>query len=418
MKLKKLFQILGPGLIYAGAAVGVSHLVQSTRAGANFGFELIWILLITNIIKYPFFEFGPRYANVTGKSLIEGYHALGKWAILAFAILTLLTMFAIQAAITVVTAGLIAYVFKLSISTILLSSILLIGIMSILMIGKYKVLDQSIKIIIILLAISTIIAVFSAFGSYVEPSFISSFNWSNKLHIFFLIAFIGWMPSPVDISVWSSLWTIEKQKQMSFKPSLKQSLLDFKIGYIGTTILALGFLSLGALVMYNSGTELSANGTIFAGQFITMYTQSIGEWSYYIIAIAAVSTMISTTLTCLDAYPRVLKSTTQLIFPKIALHKKTQSRLTIIWLFVLVSGTLFLIAYLSESMRTMVDLATTLSFVTAPILAYMNLRVVTDKHMPASDQPSKFMRIYAWAGIILLSIFTLLFLYYRFIITI
>lgn len=32
---------LGPGLLFAGAAIGVSHLVQSTRAGADFGWGLI-----------------------------------------------------------------------------------------------------------------------------------------------------------------------------------------------------------------------------------------------------------------------------------------------------------------------------------------------------------------------------------------
>jgi len=49
MGIRKLFKILGPGLLYAGAAIGVSHLVQSTRAGAGYGFDLIWILLIANI---------------------------------------------------------------------------------------------------------------------------------------------------------------------------------------------------------------------------------------------------------------------------------------------------------------------------------------------------------------------------------
>ena len=46
---------LGPGLLFAGAAIGVSHLVQSTRAGADYGFTLIWALILANIIKYPFF---------------------------------------------------------------------------------------------------------------------------------------------------------------------------------------------------------------------------------------------------------------------------------------------------------------------------------------------------------------------------
>jgi len=59
---------LGPGLLFAGAAIGVSHLVQSTRAGADFGFGLLWALLLVNLFKYPFFKFGPRYAMATGES--------------------------------------------------------------------------------------------------------------------------------------------------------------------------------------------------------------------------------------------------------------------------------------------------------------------------------------------------------------
>ena len=72
------FSKLGPGLLFAGAAIGVSHLVQSTRAGANFGWGLLWALVLTNLFKYPFFQAGPRFAIATGKSLLEGYYNLGK----------------------------------------------------------------------------------------------------------------------------------------------------------------------------------------------------------------------------------------------------------------------------------------------------------------------------------------------------
>ena len=102
MRIRKLTKILGPGLLYAGAAIGVSHLVQSTRAGANYGFELLLVLIVANVIKYPFFEFGPRYAAATGNNLITGYRYIGKWALALFAFLTVSTLFAIQAAVTIV----------------------------------------------------------------------------------------------------------------------------------------------------------------------------------------------------------------------------------------------------------------------------------------------------------------------------
>ncbi|MDX1673143.1 MAG: Nramp family divalent metal transporter, partial [Balneolaceae bacterium] len=99
---------LGPGLLIAAAAIGVSHLVQSTRAGANYGFALVWAVVLANLFKYPFLEFGPRYAIATGESMVEGYKRLGRWAIWIFVVLTVGTMFAVQAAVTIVSASLAA----------------------------------------------------------------------------------------------------------------------------------------------------------------------------------------------------------------------------------------------------------------------------------------------------------------------
>lgn len=269
-ELKKLLKIIGPGLLYAGAAVGVSHLVQSTRAGAMFNFDLIWVLIIANLLKYPFFEFGPRYAVATGSNLVDGYKKVGTWAVLLFAIITVASMFIIQAAVTVVTVGLIAYVFNITISITILSSIVLLLALLILVYGKYSLLDKVIKFIIVLLAMSTIVSVFAALGIHKEiaPDAIRQFTWTSSADIFFLIAFVGWMPAPIDVSIWSSVWNIAKIKELGYVPSLKDTLIEFRIGYFGTAFLALGFLAMGALVMYGTGEELSSNGIKFSGQLI------------------------------------------------------------------------------------------------------------------------------------------------------
>ena len=60
------WQSVGPGIMYAGAAIGVSHLVQSTRAGAGYGFALVWAVIVVHLFKYPFFEFAHRYTAAIG----------------------------------------------------------------------------------------------------------------------------------------------------------------------------------------------------------------------------------------------------------------------------------------------------------------------------------------------------------------
>jgi Mn2+/Fe2+ NRAMP family transporter len=302
---------LGPGLLFAGAAIGVSHLVQSTRAGADFGFGLLWALLLVNLFKYPFFQFGPRYAMATGESLLEGYQKLGKGVLLAYFALSLGTMVTIQAAVTIVTAGLAVQLFGITTDITLWCFIITAICFAILIIGKYKVLDTVMKVIISILTVTTVIAVASAVG-FNE----SSIEWTqvlpkNNTQWVFLIAFMGWMPAPLDVSVWHSLWTIEKQKTLSKPPN--KNMIDFKIGYLITLFLGVCFLSLGALVMFGSGQTFSNQGVTFSKQLIDLYTTNLGSGAFLIIALAAFTTMFSTTLTCLDASPRAMAKTSELL---------------------------------------------------------------------------------------------------------
>ena len=405
MNLRNLLKSLGPGLLWAGAAIGVSHLVQSTRAGAIYGFQLVGIILLINLFKYPFFEFGPRYASSTGESLLHGYRRLGKGALILYLVLTIATMFTLQAAITVVTAGLFSFVFPNSLN-IVVWAILILGIGTIIIaFGKYSVLDKIIKFIIVLLAVSTVIAVISAStkGFNPNPEFLNDFNWDFG-DIALLIAFAGWMPSAIDISVWHSFWSIAKRKEGKHIPTVKESLFDFNVGYIGTAILSIGFLSLGALVMYGSGESFSSNGTTFAGQLISLFTSNLGSWAYIFIVVAALTTMSSTTLTCLDAYPRVLKPATELLMPALKKNDKDSwNWLSWFWLGILISGTMLIITFFLKGMSLLVDLATTLSFLTAPILGYLNLRVVTGKNVPKENQPRLWLKVLSWVGLIVLT---------------
>ena len=201
---------LGPGLLFAGAAIGVSHLVQSTRAGADFGLGLIWSLLLVNLCKYPFFQYGPRYATATGESLLDGYKKLGSWVLITYYIITFATMFTIQTAVTIVTAGLASSLFGDFISVEIWTIVIIFICFCLLIFGKYKLLDRLMKIIVITLTISTIIAVIIAYLNSTEHVSLIQVLPKNTIDIAFLIAFMGWMPAPLDVSVWQSLWSIEK----------------------------------------------------------------------------------------------------------------------------------------------------------------------------------------------------------------
>jgi len=399
--LKFSFKKLGPGFLFAGAAIGVSHLVQSTRAGADFGFGLLWALFLINLVKYPFFQFGPRYASATGESLLEGYYKMSKWVLVSYIIITFTTMFTIQTAVTIVTAGIASSLFGGS-SLVYWTAIIISICFFILLIGKYKVLDSLMKIIVLFLTISTIIAIALA----VKPSMSIDFSQiipSEAISIAFLIAFMGWMPAPLDVSIWHSVWTLEKKK---LNPSItfKQSQFDFNVGYVTTTLLAIGFVSLGAIVMYGSGESFSLKGGQFANQLIDMYTHSLGNGSKIIIGIAALTTMFSTTLTTLDASPRVMQKSTELI------SNKKFSKGYLFWLLLLVIGTLCIFFFFISEMGLLIKIATILSFLTAPFYAIVNYLLITGRHTPKGARPSLFLKVYSIISIIILIAFSVWYL--------
>ena len=400
----KPFKKLGPGLLFAGAAIGVSHLVQSTRAGADFGFGLLWALLLVNLFKYPFFQYGPRYALATGKSLVDGYKHLGKIVLWTYFFLTFATMFTIQTAVTIVTANLASnlifkfnpiYIGDFVLTSIQIWTLLILSICTfILIIGKYKFLDILMKVIIVTLTISTIIAVIIAASNHQSTIIFIQIFPDNSSWVF-LIAFMGWMPAPLDISIWHSLWAIEKNKKdTSFKTT--SALFDFNIGYLTTILLGIGFLTLGALVMYNSGQKLNVGASAFTSQLITLYTKSLGNWAYPIIGIAAITTMFSTTLTTLDASPRVMSRTTKLLW-------SSQKRLHyFFWLFILFLGTIIIFFFLNSELGFLVKLATILSFLTAPFYAISNYKLMCGEHIPQQWKLTKSMHILSYIGILFL----------------
>ncbi len=398
-----MFKSLGPGLLFAGAAVGVSHLVQSTRAGADFGFGLLWALLIAALFKYPFFQFGPRYAAATGETLLDGYKKLGKGILVVSYSISFVTMFIIQAAVTIVTAGLAVNLFGLFDMTTWSILITILSI-SLLLIGKYKLLDSLMKYVILVLTICTLIAVSVALMKNNQAFTFTQVFPKGTIEITFLIAFLGWMPAPLDVSIWQSIWSLEKDKATLKTTTTKQAIFDFNVGYVGTIFLAVCFVILGALVMYNSGESFSNKGDVFASQLIALYTQNLGKFTYIFISIAAFTTMFSTTITTLDASPRTMSKANDLLFSeKIKLGYW-------FWIILLGIGTFIILRYFRDNMGLMVKIATILSFLTAPFYAILNFILISGKHTPKKHQPSLYLKILSVCGIIFLIVFSAWFL--------
>ncbi|MGJ0335144.1 NRAMP family divalent metal transporter [Aliarcobacter cryaerophilus] len=408
-KIKNIYKIFGPGILMATAAIGGSHLVSSTQAGALFGWSLAIFILLINFFKYPFFLANVQYTMATKKSLIEGYASLGNSWLWLFTILAVIAAVVNTAAVSMFAASLLGYFIPIKLTINILSFIIIFACILILIAGKYNLLNNVSKIIMITLSIATVVAVVMAVtkdvNSALADDFISPSAWTIA-SLGFIVILTGWMPAPIEISSIGSIWLKNQIKQTNI--NAKNALLDFNVGFIVTAILALFFLALGALVLHGSAYEFK-DGIAFSHQLVSMYTSVIGDWSRLLIAFIAFACMFGTSITVIDGYGRAVAEA----FSLIRKNRSASNRSVAVWtIFISIIGFL-IISYFASSMRTMLDFAMILSFTTTPIFAFLNYKLVRSTKLPKELQNGMFLNILSICGLIFLFGFLILFIIYR-----
>jgi len=410
MKNNPLLKSIGPGILMAGAAIGGSHLLAATTAGAQYGFSLLGLVLLINLLKFPFFEFSQRYTAATGETILDGYCRLGRWELPIFFLLNLFTAIANIAGVSLISGILAAELFGTAPHPFLWTAGVLTVCVGLMLIGRYKWLDRVMKIQIALLTLATLIALIAAAvynHGFSLPATPPS-AW-NSTGLIFLIALMGWMPAPIELSAWTSLWMKERSEETGHAATVGEARVDFSIGYLTTALLAVIFLSLGALVMFGSG-ETFEGGAKFAQQFVSLYTQALGGWIRPVVALAAFITMFSTTLTCIDGYPRALSASLQRLVPA---WKDRFNSIYIAAILLTALISLTVVGLCMQHLKTMLHIAMILSFLAAPAFAIINYRIVTADFMPAAHRPGRALRVLSWIGILFLSGFSLFFLVSR-----
>ena len=182
----------------------------------------------------------------------------------------------------------------------------------ILLMGQYKALDTLSKFIVVSLSITTVAAaaIAAAKGMQMKPDFIEPSPW-NMAALGFIIALMGWMPAPIEISAINSLWVTAKQK--TDPVSYRDGMFDFNVGFITSAVLAVVFLALGAFVQYGNGEAVQMKGGQYVGQLINMYTATIGTWARPLVGFIAFACMFGTTITVIDGYARALAESVRLV---------------------------------------------------------------------------------------------------------
>ena len=395
---------LGPGILMASAAVGGSHIVSSAQAGAMYGWSLLLLVILANLFKYPFFRFGAEYTLETGKNLVEGYAEKGKVYLGIFFILNVFSALVNTAAVGILCAAIVASAFPnaLGLSITQWSLILIVIIWAMLLFGGYKFLDGLAKWIMSALTLATVLAVIVAIIEHPEygADFVEKTPWQMTA-LPFIVSLMGWMPAPIEISAINSLWTAEKGKTVDI--SIKDGLFDFNVGFIGTAILAVFFVAMGALIQYPTGQEVQAAGAAYIQQFVGMYASVLGDWSRFLITFIAFLCIFGTVITVIDGYSRVNAESLRLLFKKKEISQKELN----IWMTAtsIIGG--IIIYFFQGSVAPMLRFAMIASFLTTPFFALLNYLLVTGEN----KNLAKWLKALSILGLVFLFGFAFFFIY-------
>ena len=400
--MKNIFARVGPGMMLAAVGVGVSHLVQSTRAGAEYGLSLVVLIAVVVLLKYPAFRFGVDYACATGKSLVTAYSRIGKLALTWLGVAFIVDLFIAPAAVSLVTAGLLISVFDLSFSGPQVAVALMVVTAVILLNGHYAKAENIVKVLVVAFSALTVVAMIFALpllGSDGRAT-LADLDYDRSLLIF-VIAVTGWMPMPLSGAIFQSRWICERRRAGDDAFDHRQALTDLRIGYGLTLILAICFVVMGTAVLFETDRVAPANAGAFATELLSIFTTVFGDWMYPIIALAALAVMWSTLVALMDAVPRVAD---RLVGLATGRPDEAGDRYTM-FLAIQVVGVAAILIFLLRGFAAFIDFATSMGFLAAPAIAWYNYRAVTSGDIPAAMRPTRNMVAWSWISVISLTAF-------------
>jgi hypothetical protein len=161
-----------------------------------------------------------------------------------------------------------------------------------------------------------------------------------------------------------------------------------------------------------SSEELPKSAGAFAVTLIDVFTASLGNWARPILLIAAFATMLSTTVAVVDGFPRAIEGAVQ----SVRHDGQPTERTWVYWTALggITLGALLIIVQFTGHLLALVDLATTLTGLTAPVLAAMNLAALRGAEVPEAFRPRGAYLMAHVAAIVVLASLAALYVWVRF----
>ena len=365
----------GPGMLVAAAFIGPGTVTTASIAGANFGFVLMWALLLSIIVTFVLQEMSSRLGIVSGLGLSEALRSsINNHFLKAFLMILIVSALGIGNAafevgnITGAAIGL-SQISNLSIS----SSVLIVGILVLILLGTriFKILEQILTVLVVimsLLFLLTMITIEIDYSKLLRGLFIPTVTASSLLTI---MALIGTTVVPYNLFLHADA-SKRKWKDQEVTQALNNSRADTAISIGLGGLITLAIMSTSAVAFFGSSMEISSEN--LARQLEPI----LGSYSSYIfnfgLFVAGITSAVTAPLAASIAVTEALGWK----------NDPSSFRFKLVWIIILLIGVLF--AYFGTKPLQAILFAQATNALLLPFLALFLFYVVNNSRLMGSHK--------------------------------
>ena len=316
---------IGPGLILTSTIVGSGELIATTVLGAENGYTLLWLILVSCVIKIVVQNELGRYAIATGETTLEAFNRLPgprwrvSWVVWLWFLVVLLGLFSIGGMLGGISEVLNTLLPGISFNSWLL--ILNLFTIGLLVVGRYSLIE---RVAVAMVVTFTVLTVGCAYLLSKDPQY---FSWASVLDGLSFHPPRGGMSTAVTVFGATGVgaieliaypyWCIEKgyarftgirERTQAWKARadgwIKVMGTDVLTSFVIYTFATVAFYFLGAGVL--SGLGLVPKGLVMVRTLSHMFTLTLGNWSFYLFLIGSMAVLYSTVFSGIAALSRML----------------------------------------------------------------------------------------------------------------
>ncbi len=322
-KFAATFRQIGPGLILAGSVVGPGELVATPVLGAEVGYTLLWLILLSCIVKVVVQNELGRYTIATGETALEAFDRtpgprfLVSWVVWLWLLLIVLTMFSMGGML-----GAMAEILNRLFPIMALSGwVWVIGFGTVVLVGlgRYGLVEKVSMALTILFSVLTVGGVALLFK---RPQYFSwasivdglSFRLPEEGFITAVAAFGITGMAATELAAYP-YWCLEKgyarftgprdtgdawrQRAQGWIRVMGVDVLNCMVIY---TLATVAFYLLGAGILHGMG--IVPHGSEMVKILSNMYTETLGPWSLYVFLVGALAATYSTLFAVIASFSR------------------------------------------------------------------------------------------------------------------